>query len=250
MPTGTASLRRRKVLGLELYHRFDGEVQRGPLKGFRLSGDSTWAAPDLGPMLLGTYESNVVERLSTLKAKTLIDVGAADGYFGVGLVKCGWFEESICFEMDPISRAALAQVAQSNEVSDRITVLGAAGPSFVDVPEVHAVAKADAVFLLDIEGAEFDLLRPDVFPSMFPAHVIIELHDDLSRGQNRRGELERAAADYFEVEYIHYGARNPMSDPLLAGYSEDDRWLLTSEGRMFEQAWMVLSPRSTPLSER
>jgi predicted RNA methylase len=60
-------------------------------------------------MLLGLYEASVMEQLKAFSAQasTLIDIGAADGYFGVGLVAAGVYTRSICFERDPVTRESL-----------------------------------------------------------------------------------------------------------------------------------------------
>jgi hypothetical protein len=59
---------RRCRLGSELQNRFSGVVQAGPMKGVRLSPDSTWGRADRGPMLLGLYEASVMEQLGRVVA--------------------------------------------------------------------------------------------------------------------------------------------------------------------------------------
>ena len=60
---------------MQLHKKFSGVVQAGPLRGLQLGDDPTWAAADLGPMLLGTYEQNVIAAIGQLSAnaKVLVD---------------------------------------------------------------------------------------------------------------------------------------------------------------------------------
>lgn len=238
---------RRKLLGRQLHQAFGGEVQEGALKGLKLGPEPTWARADLGPMLLGTYEVNVAETLSRLSAgrSTLVDVGAADGYFGVGCVKAGLFERSICFEADPITAEALMETVRRNGVEDRMTVFGAADASFLDKLADAKVDPRDAVFLMDIEGGEFGLLNESILSALAGACFVIELHNEMLAGEDPLPALVSRAESHFEVSYLENGPRDPNANPLLKSFVENDRWLLCSEGRpAVRQRWMVLEPKA------
>jgi hypothetical protein len=240
---------RRKVLGRQLHEAFGGEVQQGALKGLKLGPEPTWARADLGPMLLGTYEINVVKQLRRLSEgrSTLVDVGAADGYFGVGCVKAGLFTRSICFEADPITREALRETVQRNGVVDRVTIFGTADSSLLDKLASANADPGDVVFLIDIEGGEFSLLNDPTLRSLQNARFVIELHNEMLGGADRLPELFSTAQNYFDISYLENGPRDPNANPLLRGFVENDRWLLCSEGRpAVRQRWMVLEPKTRP----
>lgn len=57
------------------------------------------AGADRVGMLLGLYEAEVLEAVMALPARyrLFIDLGAADGYYGVGLVFNGRFEKILVF---------------------------------------------------------------------------------------------------------------------------------------------------------
>lgn len=238
---------RRKVLGRQLHEAFGGEVQQGALKGLILGPEPTWARADLGPMLLGTYEINVVKQLRRLSEgrSTLVDVGAADGYFAVGCLKAGLFERSICFEADSITREALRETVLRNGVEDRVTIFGTADSSVLDKLASANVDPADAVFLIDIEGGEFTLLDDSTLRSLENARFVIELHNEMLPGDDRLPVLVATAERYFDISYVENGPRDPNADPLLRRFVENDRWLLCSEGRpAVRQRWMVLEPKA------
>ncbi len=238
---------RRCTLGRQMYACFDGIVQAGPLKGFRLGSDPTWGAADKGPMLLGFYEQAVSAQLEKFSAdaSVLIDIGAADGYFGVGALASGLFERSVCFEIDPVTRAAMVEVARLNGVEDRVTIYGAADETLLDKLAAAGVDPADAVVLCDIEGGEFTLFDDALLAKLARSRFIIELHERMTHdGADRLARLTTDASRYFEIDYLEGGGRDPGAVAALQHLPEDDRWLLCSEGRSIYQRWMVLTPRA------
>ena len=223
-------IHRRKMLGRQLHETFGGEVQQGVFKGLKLGPEPTWARADLGPMLLGTYEINVVEQLRRLSEgrSTLVDIGAADGYFGVGCVKAKLFERSVCFEADSITREALMETVLRNGVEDCVTIFGTADSALLDKLASANVDPGDAVFLIDIEGGEFTLLDDATLRSLANAPFVVELHNEMLAGDDRLPALVAAAERYFDISYVENGPRDPNANPLLRGFVENDRWLLCS----------------------
>ena len=246
-PSISAVEKRRRQLGRVLFQRFDGVVQAGPLRGLRLNPNSTWGLSDYGPMLLGLYEDHVCEVLADLAgpAKVLVDIGSADGYFGVGVVASGLFSRSICFELDPISRTALIELATYNGVADRVVVHGSANTDFVDTLRSEGLSPEDVVILCDVEGFEFELFTVEVLNALQGASIVIELHDRYGfNGAARLSALIGSAERHFAVSLIDRRGRNPFIIPALDGFAEDDQWLLCSEGRLIAQRWMILKPRT------
>ena len=244
--------RRRRKLGQTLFDRSGGVVLEGPLKGFRLNRTSNWGGANYGPMVLGTYEAPILDTLVewSRSARLLIDIGAADGYFGVGLVARGYFERAACFEIDPTSRQVLRDVARLNGVEDQISIFGAAGD---DLSSQLAAAGVDgggvdaggAVVLCDIEGGEFALLKPGFLSSLSRSPFIIELHDGFfPDGADRLARLVADASVHFDVDFLDRGARRLSERAEVRMLPEDDRWLLCSEGRSINQRWLVLRPKA------
>lgn len=236
----------RKILGDQIYERFGGVVQEGALKGFRLSENPKWSAADRGTMILGLYEHRVLAKLVEFGGsnKTLIDIGAADGYFGVGCVAVGIYAQSICFELDAAMRGALQLTAKRNGVSDRLFISGAATQQSVCAEfERSGLDPAECVILCDIEGGEFDLLGDDILAKLSQASFVIELHDKaVENGDTKLDALIERAGKFFRTAIFDGGSRNPYDIPILRDFRDDDRWLLCSEGRNIYQTWLVLRP--------
>jgi hypothetical protein len=249
--TSQAVHARRKYLSKMIRSQCDSVVQYGILKGFRVP-HSNWAEVISSAYILGTYEISICAILDKVRGpnKVLIDLGGADGIFGVGLVEAGAFGQSLIFEMDPGRRHALSEMAQAHGVANRVAVLGEATPEFLGQVEGHGVALDRSVVLCDIEGAEFTLFTDDVLSRLQNSHVIIELHDfllaDPARRENAVAELKRSAERYFDVCEIKDGLRDIRNIPLLRNWSDWDSWLLCVEARYRMMSWLWLRPKGEP----
>ncbi|VWC41548.1 hypothetical protein BLA6860_07024 [Burkholderia lata] len=74
--------------------------------------------------LLGTYEIAICAILEALGSNeyVLVDLGAADGIFGIGLVRNNVFARSLCFEMDDLRPQAIQHRAAEMGLADRVAV--------------------------------------------------------------------------------------------------------------------------------
>jgi hypothetical protein len=90
---------RREQLKDEMLKLFNATVAYGPFKGLKFSLDAWWGR-ERASMILGLYEQEVLESLTNIpkKYKTFIDLGAADGYYGIGVLVNNLFENSICLK--------------------------------------------------------------------------------------------------------------------------------------------------------
>ena len=75
-------------------------------------------------MILGLYEQEVLESLTNIpkKYKTFIDLGAADGYYGIGVLVNNLFENSFCFESTERGQNVIRENAKLNGVADKILI--------------------------------------------------------------------------------------------------------------------------------
>ena len=153
---------------------FNATVGYGPLKGLKFADQYWWGMTDRASMILGLYEREVLDALIELSAsrRTFIDIGAADGYYSVGVLVNGLFDCSYSFERSERAQEVLRQNAERNGVADKVHIHGAAHAEFYkDLPR-DILSKS--VLLIDIEGAEFDLLTPDIFAAFVGSVIVIE----------------------------------------------------------------------------
>ncbi|WP_107314384.1 FkbM family methyltransferase [Burkholderia metallica] len=226
-------------------------VQYGILRGYPV-GVSQWAEVAVGGYLLGTYEIAICAILEALGSpgKVLIDLGAADGIFGIGLVRNNVFGRSLCFEMDEPRRQAIQHRAAEMGLADRVAVYGQADRNLPAILSEHGGAPTERVILCDIEGAEFELFDSALLEQLAGSHVIIEIHDfmypDPQQAARVFDELSARASEHFHVYEIRDGLRDIRNIPLLRHWSDWDAWLMCVEARYRMMRWLWLEPKSQP----
>ncbi len=242
-------MRRQLHLSAELNNRFQSVVAYGPFKGLVLPAELWWGATDRAAMLTGMYEQEVLSTLEQMKSgrDILINAGAADGYYGVGVLVSGMFSRSYCYEMSDRGRDAIAVAAERNGVSERVTIRGRCDTNFLDDFSEDTLDRA--VVLMDIEGGEFDLLQDKQLEKLRRTALIVEVHERLvPDGEQRLEHLKQRARRWFTVTEFRTGTRNPGTIPELCSLSDTDRWLLTSESRPYLMTWLRLQPHQVELS--
>jgi hypothetical protein len=152
-----------------------GVVMSGPFAGLKYperSVGSAWA-----PKILGTYEielAPIIEEIISRRYRSLVDIGAAEGYYALGLAKRMPDARVICFEAEEKARGLLERFASENDVASRVEIRGLA------TKEALARALVDGretVVICDIEGGEVGLLDPAHTPALLLADILVELHD-------------------------------------------------------------------------
>ncbi len=234
----------RRRLAAHFNNHFEAQIAYGPLKGFRFVRNSWWGATDRASMLFGFYEQEVLNAIVTASTDrdVFIDIGAADGYYGVATVSQNLFKQSYLFEISEAGQAVIAQTAQLNQAQDRITIYGAADAN--TLAAIDAEDRRNAVVLIDIEGAEFDFLTDSVIALLKDSVVVIEIHDWLQpNGEAELAQLQQRLSQHFSLEVVQTAARDLSSFPELQMLSDTERWLLCSEGRGQLMQWWVLTPR-------
>lgn len=174
------SLIRKKIhLYLRAYLRYEIQKKRnklvvsGPFKGMKIDLDDI-----LLTMLLGTYELEIhpaFAKLSTFQFDRIINVGAAWGYYAVGMA-LKWPEVTVyAFEgQEDIYRAKIIKLANDNLVSNRVDVRGHCSPG--DLINLLNTNKL-TLLMLDVEGDEITLLDPLAINDLRKAIILVELHD-------------------------------------------------------------------------
>jgi len=160
--------------------RTRSQVHSGPFTGLRYVEDSVGSA--YIPKLLGIYESELAAQVDDIcqrKPELIIDVGAAEGYYAVGLAIRNPQAHVIAFEMEAPGQAAVREMASLNQVSQQIEVRGKCEPADLS----GAIGDtARPIIVCDVEGYEEKLLDPETVPALARAVILVELHDFIIPG--------------------------------------------------------------------
>lgn len=226
----------------ELVRRIHSEtVAYGPFSGVKLSSESWWGQLIYSSRILGTYGSQAANKISLLSRPQgqLINIGSADGFFAIGVLKAGWFDEAVCFEISEQGQKFTAQNAKINGLEDKITILGEVD---ADVLTALSQIRDDILILCDIEGGEFTLFDDALLSALRANALIIELHPHLvENGTEVRDEFVEKAGKYFDVEVIKQAPLPVGAFDELAILTDNERMLAFSEGRGGAGGWPVLT---------
>jgi hypothetical protein len=192
------------------------------------------------PKLVGTYERELipaVEAICRAGCDRIVDIGAAEGYYAVGMALRNPGVGIIGFESSAAARSVLRRLARQNGVSGRIELRGRC--SFETLLAALDGAARPAV-ICDCEGAEDELLRPDLVAPLRRALILVETHDGMFVGLARR-IAERFAATH-EIEVIDSRARSCEDLPPGLTLPPDEAGEAMYENRDLAQ-WFFMTPR-------
>lgn len=230
----------RRTFNRQLVEATGGVAQAGPLRGFKLPGNVVWGA-DTGNQLFGLYEQQLFDVLCGSPGAIFLDLGAANGYWACGLVKAGFVTRSYAFEISEEAQQAIKDCAAENGISDRVHVYGEANE--VSLAELELPTDAPILALIDIEGAEFDVVTPGFLARLKNATVVIELHPwtQANKAQAMENLIAITRATHSH-EIINDAKRDASA--LLDHVTMHDviRYAVINEGRGRPQEWLILKP--------
>ena len=234
---------RQERISLECYDLLKGQVSFGPFKGLKLNKDTWWGKLDLGSMLLGLYEKEILDIISNIKQdeySNFIDIGAADGYYACGILNSKKIKNAICFEQSQKGQEVIHQNWINNGSLGSLTIYGEA-----NLQSLERLSQEDvqnALVLIDIEGFEFELLTTEVLAVLKNCTIIIEIHNWADDFINKYRTLLMNAAKHFKIEPLKPIDRSCFNYPELRHFTDDNRALLISERRPCLMRFIKLTP--------
>jgi hypothetical protein len=236
--------RRRLKISHKLNKLFNSTVKYGPFKGLKFSNKTWWGSSDIGSMLLGIYEKEILNSLMNIPKNysTFINLGAADGYYCIGALINNLFQHSICYEISKEGRKIIKENAELNNVIKKIDIRGIAKKKFFT--ELPLKTISDSVLLIDIEGAEFELIDEETFKAFNKSIIFIELHQWLFYDENEKLiKLTKDSILTHNITKLQTGSRDLSIFPELKTFHDNDRWLICSEGRPRLMTWLRFDPK-------
>jgi hypothetical protein len=231
-----ATLARRRVLRLSC-----GKVLAGPFTGMTLV--TTPSNPAEYAMLMGTYEMelrDVIERIIATPPDLIVDVGSAEGYYSVGMaMRCPASTRVIAFEKEEAKRERATKLATANGVANRIEHRGQCDHAALN-EAMNAGGRK--LLLVDIGGAERELLDPRAVPALTACEIVAEVHS--SRAPEVDQLMESRFRPTHQLVMHHPDARDEQDLPpqLSSGWNP---WTasLMSEHKPGSSGWFHMVPR-------
>jgi len=228
-----------------LMSRSRGRVVHGPFRGMVLS-DSPYPGRLLR-LLLGTHELELhqaIERLVAAGFRTIINCGAARGYYAVGFALRCPQAQVIAFEALADMQADIARAARANGVDTRIALRGICNPTTLQDALSNAVPPV--LVFADIEGDELATFDNDVVTCLARASVLIETHDERVPGTTEQLLKRFATTHRSEVYSPRDRTRDAVPPALASRLWRALSWLVVwvmQETRPASQRWLLFTPR-------
>ena len=229
-------------VSLETYDLCNGLVSRGPFQGLKLNKDTWWGKSDLGSQCLGLYEAELLDLIASKGPfDTFLDIGAADGYYAVGMLHSKMAKQAICYEVSQDGQRAIKENWLSNQSPGRMLIYGEANEE--SITSIAPSLGSDSLVLIDVEGFEFSLLTSRVVSLLSRVKVIIEIHNWVPDFIQKYSSLLRRLDEHFEINVIEPSGRNTQQIDLLRSFTDDNRLLVASERRPCMMRFLFLEPK-------
>jgi hypothetical protein len=189
--------------------------------------------------LVGSYEAVLHPTVNSILEKsfdTVIDIGAAEGYYLVGIGQKLPQTRLVGFETETTGRELISEMFIKNNLKNELVLEGTATAANV-APYITEAT----LLICDCEGGELDILDPNieaVFAKVQTA--VIELHDFIRHGIKEA--LTQRFSPTHTVTLIPFKLADPSQFPFFAAITDkSEQYEILRERGWQEQEWMILN---------
>jgi hypothetical protein len=223
----------------EISRQVGGRVYSGPFAGMIYGPGSINSA--FPPQLLGLYEKElwpIIEEIIRRDYRKLINLGAGEGYYSVGLAMRMPAAQVVSYEIELPSREAMRQTADRNGVAPRIQILGQCTAALL---AAQLDGRQRTLVLCDVEGAEEELLDREAIPRLSETDILVELHDYEKPGIGER--FRRRFGATHVITEIPSVERSPEEWPAGIKMGVQLRLTALNEFRPWPMEWFWMESR-------
>ena len=236
---------RSEVIEKRLFARFNSPatVMAGPFQGLKYPFMKSCCST-LPPKLLGTYEAELQPyflRWKSVNFSQIIDIGAAEGYYAVGLARMFPDATVTAYDTSEEARNLTAELAEANETKPRTTICGLCTREVL----LDQDFSGKTLIVCDCEGYELTLFDEELANHLKKCHLIIELHDNPQEGFSARPRLIHILNQTHRVEIVSSLNDDQKSNTYRSAFLNDDpieRQVAFAEKRPFTMDWLICEP--------
>jgi hypothetical protein len=220
-----------------------GVVLSGPFQGLSLPSKAAFGV--YYPKVLGTYELELHAIVTEIIARdfaTVINIGAAEGYYACGFAAAIPSVQVTAFEATLVGRYLLQWTVDKNGLSRRVIVKGFCDSEELDI--CLRAARGPVLVFCDAEGYEYELLDPGRVTQLSRAAILVEVHDFLMDGLSRL--LKHRFSKSHTIKEVHPRPRRREDFPIKI---DGMRWIparyfnsFTSDNRPQDNFWLWMLP--------
>ena len=225
--------------GIAVVAQYGGNrILSGPFMNLRLDRRSLFSAP--AAKLLGTYEKELhdyIRQVCDLKFASVINIGAAEGYYAAGFAWMFNKTKVIAYEADEHRCDFVRHHGEINGLMDRIDVRQRCTEQELlnDLKD-----KKTSLLIIDIEGDELILLSRNVLRAARHSILIVETHDFKIPGCT--SEIAERLRHTHQLEIIEARPRQSGDWPVAIPAPSSIQHVLMSEGRPEGMKWIFAKP--------
>jgi hypothetical protein len=224
----------------------DGPAQilRGPFKGMVYPRNHTVQMEQI-QKIIGSYENelhSVIESVCKQKYADVVNIGAGEGYYAVGLAMRMPDTTIHAFEMDQQAVESCKQIAMINHVDHRFMFKGECNVAQLALLEFNPNRKG--LIICDCEGCELEVLDPTRIPQLAYCDLLVEIHDLSPSGPSSFEVMNSRFAETHTITPINMKSRDARHFPELEALSEVEVGVVLSQRRLYSVGWMFLETRS------
>jgi hypothetical protein len=190
--------------------------QGGPFAGMRYPRSAVIRVPGLVASLAGTYELELhpmIKSLIASRPRLLVNIGAGDGYYAIGMARRCPELKVIAYEADAYRVSVCRQLARLNGVENRVELHSVCTPD--DLAALPA--EPGAAVIADCEGAERELIDPGRVGWLRDATLLIEVHESID--PSLPAQLEGRFEPSHDLDWITPSRRYVWDPEYLLGWS-------------------------------
>ena len=211
-------------------------VLQGPMQGLEYVANASEGC--LAARLIGCYEQPLlpfIEEAICTDYNNVVNIGCSDGYYAVGMARRMPKSKMWAYDINPAAQDACSELAQKNDVSERIKIGALFGPE-----DFARFANEKTLVMCDIEGAEQELLNPHLAPDLAGMDIIVESHECIIKGLTQT-LLERFSPTHEITLIQNTGQRQFQVLPKnYENWANLDQLVATWEWRSGPTPWMVM----------
>ena len=187
-------------------------------------------------------KKKIVELKEKYFLKNIINFGASDGFHVIGLLKNKFYEKCIAFENNEKNLSNLIDNVNQNNLESQFFFERDANfrkiKKYLNENDLNKT-----IFLCDIEGEEYNIFNEENLNYFKNSFLIIEDHNFLINDKTNKETFYENLKKNHKIEILKNSSRNPYDFQILDELSDDDRWLLMSEGRSQNMNWIICIPK-------
>lgn len=226
----------RKCLIEDQLMNSEAVVKRGPFKGLKLATDGAWNDGDILAKIIGSYEKELylyVEKIAENKPSALLNIGASDGFYALGMKQLIPEAAVFAFDIDVASRDVLEAYSETNDLPVGIL-------TDFSFENMEGFGTYDSLaFIVDCEGCEIGIVSiPQEI--LVRSTFLVELHEKLVPGITK--QLLNFLSQTHDVTLIEEAPRDTHDFPEISQMSAIERLILVCEFREGPMNWLYAQP--------